>query len=177
MTSRIIISMLFLSLLTSCGATLYQKRALTGGYEVKHMEGDIYRVIFSSNGYTTRETTQTYWLYKCAELTIEKGFDGFKILSNITLTQQMDPELFFQEESVFKKAQYSYVPIYIQESFKPYIEADIKLLKLPFEHAPPKVFLANRLLEEMKQYVIGKKCKQGNVCEHVHGYLYNEQEL
>jgi hypothetical protein len=40
-------------------------------------------VRFDGNGYTTRETVQTYWLYKCAQLALEQGFTGFEILSDI----------------------------------------------------------------------------------------------
>lgn len=162
-------------LLGGC-ATAYQdgKGTFTGGWYVKHMEGDIYRVVFSGNGYTSRETAQTYWLYRSAELAIEKGYDGFKILSHITLTQSIDPEAFFNKPSSIKTVQY-YVPIYIDESNKPVIEADIKLINYPFENTPPKVFDAGILKVAVEQYVLGDKCDMKNVCEHVHRYLYSDE--
>ncbi len=158
-------------------ATAYQdgKGTFTGGWYVKQMEGDIYRVVFSGNGYTSRETAQTYWLYRSAELALEKGYDGFKILSHITLTQSIDPEIFFSKPSSAKTVQY-YVPIYIDESNKPVIEADIKLVNHPFENSPPKLFDAKMLKDAVEQYVLGEKCNMKNVCEHVHRYLYLDEE-
>jgi hypothetical protein len=40
-------------------------------------------VSFQGNGYTTKESVQVYWLYRSAQLAIEKGFAGFEILSDI----------------------------------------------------------------------------------------------
>ena len=68
--------------LASC-ATPYAQSGLTGGFDVKELRPDVYRVSFQGNGYTTRETVQAYWLYRCAELAIEKGFTGFEILSDM----------------------------------------------------------------------------------------------
>jgi hypothetical protein len=174
MKKNLLLVSCFILFLNGC-ATAYQngKGQFTGGWSVKNMEGDIYRVVFRANGYTTKETTQTYWLYKCSELAIEKGFDGFEILSNIALTQNISPETFFSSDKNFKPAQY-YVPIYINNVYKPVIEADIKLIKLPFENKPPKIFEAKKLKDALNDYVNGKKCNSGNVCEHVHKYIYGE---
>ena len=98
-------------ILTTCiagCATPYQPltvTSMTGGFKVKQIEGDIYRVLFSANGYSSRETAQTYWLYQCASLAIEKGFAGFEILSNINLVMQMSPEEFFAPAEPMKKVQ------------------------------------------------------------------------
>src|SRR5262249_23098684 len=43
------------------------------------------------NGYTTRESVQVYWLYRCAELAIEKGFTGFEILSDMQFVMRRSP--------------------------------------------------------------------------------------
>lgn len=174
MKKNLLVISLFILVLNGC-ATAYQnsKGQITGGWSVKNMEGDIYRVVFGANGFTTRETTQTYWLYKASELALEKGFDGFEILSNITLTQNISPESFFSGEEKIKPAQY-YIPIYINNIYKPVIEADIKLIKFPFENKPPKIFEAKKLKEALNDYVNGKKCSKGNVCEHVHKYIYGD---
>lgn len=68
--------------LASC-ATPYTQSGFTGGFDVKELRPDVYRVSFQGNGYTSRETVQAYWLYRCAELAIEKGFTGFEILSDM----------------------------------------------------------------------------------------------
>jgi hypothetical protein len=68
--------------LASC-ATSYQQESFTGGFDVLELRPDVYRVSFQGNGYTTRESVQVYWLYRCAELAVEKGFAGFEILSDL----------------------------------------------------------------------------------------------
>jgi hypothetical protein len=68
--------------LAAC-ATQYAPEGFTGGFDVKDLGQDVYRVRFSGNGYTTKETAQTYWLYRSAELALEKGFTGFEILSDM----------------------------------------------------------------------------------------------
>ncbi len=73
--------------LTAC-ATQYGQENLIGGFDIKDLGQDVYRVRFSGNGYTTRETVQTFWLYRNAELAIEKGFTGFEILSDISFVMR-----------------------------------------------------------------------------------------
>jgi hypothetical protein len=76
--------------LVSC-ATPYQPQGFTGGSDVKELRPDVYRVSFGGNGYTSRESVQVYWLYRCAELAIEKGFAGFEILSNMQFVKGRPP--------------------------------------------------------------------------------------
>lgn len=150
-------------LLSAC-ATTYQSTGATGGFRDRHVAEDVYRVSFSGNGFATRETAQTYWLYRAAELTLEKGYQGFQILSPIALGAA-------PEDSPFRKAAFIYIPIQ-NDSHKPYFEADIRLLKAPFKANPPKVFDAQLLKNELEQYVKGdKKCESGNVCPHIKRYL------
>ena len=68
--------------LVSC-ATPYQNYGLTGGADFKELRPDVFRVSFGGNGFTTRESVQVYWLKRCADLAIEKGFTGFEILSDM----------------------------------------------------------------------------------------------
>jgi hypothetical protein len=68
--------------LASC-ATPYADQGLLGGFDVKELRPDVYRVKFQGNGYTTRESVQVYWLYRCTQLALEKGFAGFEILSDM----------------------------------------------------------------------------------------------
>jgi hypothetical protein len=78
------------AVLASC-ATPYQQSGLTGGAEVTELRPDVYRVTFQGNGYTTRETVQVYWLNRCAELALEKGFAGFEILSDVRFVMRRPP--------------------------------------------------------------------------------------
>jgi hypothetical protein len=74
--------------LASC-ATPYAERGLTGGFDVKELRPDVFRVSFQGNGFTTRESVQTYWLYRCAELALEKGFKSFEILSDMQFAMRL----------------------------------------------------------------------------------------
>jgi hypothetical protein len=76
--------------LASC-ATPYAQQGLTGGFDVQELRPDVFRVSFQGNGYTTRETVQVYWLYRCAQLAIEKGFNGFEILSDMQFSMRRPP--------------------------------------------------------------------------------------
>jgi len=174
--NHIIVGTLATILLSGC-ATTYQELSattLTGGYGAKQIEGDVYRVTFAANGYTTRETAQTYWLYRCATVALEKNFEGFEILSNINLVMLLTPEEFLSPAPYFRKASTVYVPVYNNDSNKPFIQGDIRLLKQPFTETPPKVFDAAKLKTALQPYVAGQKCSMGNVCEHVHKYLFLE---
>ena len=157
--------------LSAC-ATSYQPLSFSGGFRSKQIEGQVYRVTFSANGYSTAETAQTYWLYRCSELALEKQFEGFEILSNINLVMPLAPEQFFAPQPGVRKVQYVYTPIIIDSGYKPFIEADIQLLKGPITAAPPRVFDAAKLQALLDPYVKGEKCNAGNVCEHVHKYLF-----
>jgi hypothetical protein len=68
--------------LVSC-ATPYQDYGVLGGLDAKQLRPDVDRVSFQGNGFTTRESVQVYWLNRCAELAIEKGYAGFEVLSDM----------------------------------------------------------------------------------------------
>jgi hypothetical protein len=150
-------------LLSGC-ATTYQPSSLSGGFKDQHVAENVYRVSFSANGYATRETAQTYWLYRACELTLEKGFQGFEIISPIALGS-------IKTESPYVNAAYIYIPMQ-NDSYKPFFEADIRLLNEPIKQNPPKVFDAKVLKSQIEQYVVGEnKCDSGNVCPHIKNYL------
>ena len=66
--------------LASC-ATAYQPRSMTGGYQERQLSEARWYVEFFGNGHTQRDTVFGFWLNRCAELTIEKGFDYFVFIS------------------------------------------------------------------------------------------------
>jgi hypothetical protein len=78
------------AVLVSC-STPYQQQSFTGGSDVKELRPDVARVSFQGNGYTTRESVQVYWLYRSAQLAIEKGYAGFEILSDIQFVMHRPP--------------------------------------------------------------------------------------
>jgi hypothetical protein len=62
-------------------ATPYQplnpRDAAAGGYSDVRLNSDRWRVNFSGNSLTSRETVERYLLYRAAELTVTQGFDWF----------------------------------------------------------------------------------------------------
>src|SRR5689334_3716661 len=77
--------------LAACATpTPYQPRApgssgaSSGGYAESRIEGDRWRVSFTGNTLTSRETVESYLLYRAAELTLQQGFDGFTIVDRAT---------------------------------------------------------------------------------------------
>jgi hypothetical protein len=61
--------------------TAYQPEGTTGGYKDQKLADDTYRVSFFGNGYTPRPVVLKYFLYRCAELTLEHGYAYFKVYS------------------------------------------------------------------------------------------------
>ncbi|MCY4427805.1 MAG: hypothetical protein OXC05_12365 [Halieaceae bacterium] len=176
MKAKVILLIVFCSLLFGC-ATAYQKAAgkYTGGYRAVELEPGIYRVVFYGNGYTTKETVQTYWLYKCTEVALENGYDGFEILSVINLTQNFSVEEFFHGKNPLREAQVYYFPMDVGPKPELELEGDIRLLRNPVSEMPPKIFDARKLQEALSLYVNAEeKCEGGNICEHVHKYLHPE---
>lgn len=47
------------------------------GFSDQKIEDGRYRIVFRGNSSTTRETVETFLLYRAAELTLENGFDYF----------------------------------------------------------------------------------------------------
>ncbi len=181
---KAVVAILFIAVTLSGCATPYQSSGITGGFSVLQIRDDIWRVQFSGNGFTTRETVQTYWLYRAAELTLEKGYEGFELLSQIPLVRPSRSDAVYAGESFFVRTAAGpvYIPIYSgNRSNHPLIEGDIRLLRKPFESSPPKIFDAELLKGVLDPHVHGTKCetssRSGNVCPHVHDYLFPKGKL
>ena len=63
----------------SC-ATGYGPRGLTGGYADEKIDETHYRVKFDGNGHASSDRVWSFWIYRCAELTKEKGYTHFTLL-------------------------------------------------------------------------------------------------
>jgi hypothetical protein len=70
--------------LSSC-ATGYQASGFTGGYTEKRITDSAYVVSFGGNGFATKDRVYYFWTYRCAELTLQKGYALFSIRSNQSL--------------------------------------------------------------------------------------------
>jgi hypothetical protein len=69
-------------------ATPYQPnvhgQATSGGYSEVRLEADRWRVTFTGNSMTSRETVEGYLLFRAAELTLQNGDDWFSIVDRDT---------------------------------------------------------------------------------------------
>src|ERR1700722_4754796 len=68
--------------------------ASSGGYSDTKLEQDRWRVTFAGNSMTSRETVETYLLYRAAELTVSQGYDWFETVERQTdkhSETQVDP--------------------------------------------------------------------------------------
>lgn len=70
--------LLVISMLASC-ATTYQKRGLGGGYSETRIDDNRYAVYFDGNGYASKDRVWYFWIYRCAQLTLEKGYTYFSL--------------------------------------------------------------------------------------------------
>ena len=67
-------------LVVACGPTTYRPQDLEGGYANTRVNADTFNVVFQGNAQTSWKTAETYALYRCAELTVESGFDYFVVI-------------------------------------------------------------------------------------------------
>jgi hypothetical protein len=72
-------------------ATPYQPnvhgQATSGGYSEARLEPNRWRVNFTGNSMTTRETVEGYLLFRAAELTLQNGDDWFSIVDRNTASK------------------------------------------------------------------------------------------
>ena len=70
----------FALLMIACSPTPYRPLKLEGGYTDTRMNADTFNVIFRANSHTSRQTAETYALYRAAELTVESGYEYFVVI-------------------------------------------------------------------------------------------------
>lgn len=59
--------------------TPYQKWARNGGYDDFKLDESTYNVVFYGNPKTSSDMVWYYWIYRCAELTRETGYEAFTL--------------------------------------------------------------------------------------------------
>jgi hypothetical protein len=76
---------LILLALSGCASpTPYQPSDGSFGFSEQQIEGNRYRVSFAGNSVTPRATVENYLLYRAAELTVQNGYDYFKLADQDT---------------------------------------------------------------------------------------------
>jgi hypothetical protein len=58
-------------------ASPYGPQGIAGGFQEDKLAANVYRVAYNGNGYTSEEQVVSYWLYRCAELTLQNGYSYF----------------------------------------------------------------------------------------------------
>ncbi|WP_182977785.1 CC0125/CC1285 family lipoprotein [Gluconacetobacter asukensis] len=83
MQVRQIAAIALLGLVAACtNPTPYQPATEEGeGYTTQQIETNRFRVSFQGNSVTSRQTVDTYMLYRCAEVTLENGYNYFVIVN------------------------------------------------------------------------------------------------
>lgn len=164
---RGIVALTFVLALEAC-ATQYGTENLTGGYDEEQLSPDTWHVKFAGNGYTTRETVQTFWLYRAAELTLQHGYSSFSIISEIRLVSYTPEPGSDGARLLYASDETTFIPKGSQVS-KPFLSGDIRMFKQRYSD-PPRMFDAAALKAALEPLVKGSLCG-GNVCAHIHSYL------
>ena len=81
MYKKTLLTFLVVLFSTAC-ATSYGPNGVFGGYSETKVDNNTYIVSFKANSYTSQERVWYFWLFRCAELTREKGSDYFTITSS-----------------------------------------------------------------------------------------------
>lgn len=76
-------SVLVLGVLMGC-TTPYGPKGLAGGYVDTRIADDTYLVEFHGNGKTSGDMVWRYWIYRCAELTQQRGYALFALVPKKT---------------------------------------------------------------------------------------------
>jgi hypothetical protein len=72
-------SLLAVTMLTSCASTYHKNAPFIGGYGETKIDDSHYVVYYNGNNKNSEDHVSDFWLYRCAQLTIEKGFTYFSI--------------------------------------------------------------------------------------------------
>ena len=180
--------LLFCASLSGCIA-VYQPQSnvpflnIRGGYS-EHTRGNgVWHVAFGASSPTTSETAQCYWLYRCAELALDKGFDGFEILSEIRLAAYRLPKSYPDGGARVQPASWGGIALGLLAGGgggggDPLnFAADIRMLKGPIAARPPRIFDAQKLKAALISHVAEPMKSRTNVKPHPHDYLRPESGL
>ncbi|MEZ2299656.1 hypothetical protein [Variovorax sp. RCC_210] len=84
------LALLALSVSMAACTTVYQPKGATGGYTDTRITANTYIVEFSGNGNTSKDQVWNYWIYRCADLTQQKGFTYFTVMPKDTAQAPAD---------------------------------------------------------------------------------------
>lgn len=178
---KIILCASLLLLLAGC-ATNYREDSFfnrlmigPGGFREMNLGSDTFNIEFRGNEFTSRTTMQTYWLYRCAEVAIVNGYDGFDVqgieLVDRGRIESTEPANFFVD---VMPAKYVYIPIYTPSGPSAPMSAIGGLVKMIRGEIPgeaPRFFNAKQLKADLDVVLKQPRCDKENICEHQKTYL------
>jgi len=84
---------LIITILVGGCSTGYGPDGLYGGYKERAVDEDSYIVSFESFGHTTSQQVWNYWIFRCAELTLEKGHQFFELVPTTETAYNLPSEI------------------------------------------------------------------------------------
>lgn len=145
----------------------------SGGYTEQKLSDSVYQVRFTGNN-TDQLTIQTYWLYRAAELTIEKGFDSFEIIS----PSPTEVPTRYSDSIRIKCPDLNLMCLVDRRTPWEEARAEIRMFKGLVKTVPYRVFDARTLKARMTPVVKGKNCGDpglmiatSKVCPHDRSYI------
>ena len=91
-----------LALAACTTATPYQPQSTenpsAGGYSEQQIEGDRWKVAFTGNSLTARDTVERYLMFRSAQLTVQQGYDWYETVDRHTekkSSYSVDPDPYF----------------------------------------------------------------------------------
>lgn len=109
-------------MLAGC-ATPYGAKSLGGGYSDERIDDTHYLVRFDGNGYASQDRVWSFWIYRCAELTKQKGYAYFALSRPpAPKSSALPPEAGPRQRAVYREGDgvrllptkgATYVPIYV----------------------------------------------------------------
>jgi len=146
-----LIASLATAALASGCASPYGRNVLAGGYNEKQIDESHYTVSFDGNGYTSPDRVWYFWIYRCAELTKEKGYTHFDLARPPAKTSQWTPG--GEEEGVARRrnAAFIYIPGGTIRTW--HSSAVVAMYKEPFPDSLRAALLAQSILDDLDPYV------------------------
>ncbi|HTT38571.1 MAG TPA: hypothetical protein VMH32_12985 [Burkholderiales bacterium] len=143
-------------------ATPYMRHGFFGGYSEKKIGEASYLVKFDGNGYSSKERVWYFWIYRCAELTRQHGYEMFALPG---------PEAAGAEPTAVRKRWEASSPALVEPAQSagaagyPYYEpprglvttyhasGTIHMLRVPSAGEQALVLRAGAIIEALKPYV------------------------
>lgn len=131
------------------------------GYAEQELSGDRYRVTASGNEATSRETVENYLLFRAAELTRNRGREGFRIIERdvepttrymTTYTGYYRPYGYPFVPGPFYYSNFGYLgprDVYSRPFTRYKASAEIQLLEELPDEQEPDVYVAQELLTQL----------------------------